>query len=696
MADENHFRKFWELGFRPLVPIVPPGAPINPRSSLAKRPGSAGKVPGLKGSDGLWSSFAWPQCVATEADLDIWHSIGAGVGIKTGAGLAAIDVDVTDRALGEQIVRVLAKFELAVCKFRVGNKPKFLIPIRITEEVHYTRVEFGKERVELLCDGRQFVAWGVHPATGRGYEWPKGVPAFDELPVLDEDRIKELFDALAKLPGASRMARQGPSADRSLIDQRTLAAPLEAVRKVMAALPNKFDDRETYVRVGMALKAALPGSPDEAFDLWCDWGERWDGGHNDLETMDGDFRSFKPPFKLGFPYLVNLAAKYGGLDPAHAWFQEQDDDPKAAMDDELPWWDAGRWRDAPIPERRWIVKNMIPDGEVTLLMGSGGVGKTLLAQQMATCVAMGLPFFGREVTQCKVMLFAGEDSLDELHIRQRQICAGLGLDIGELENLRVLSRKFMDNIFMLWDRNKAAPEKQKIWRQLVADAKRWGARFIIVDTIADTFGGSEIDRQQVRQFVQMVLGRLAEEIGGAVLALGHPSRAGEASGEGTSGSTAWHASVRSRFYMEYAASGESSDFRRLVNKKANYAAAGDSMLLRWNRGCFDLVSSQSRNAEIGGVPKTTDVVESALLEAVAQATASGTQLSAARNSPRYAPKILKQRAPELLGHHTMSEIEGALDRLLSHGRIVETADRRGPYRNKVVTLCVNSGQNIFD
>ncbi len=42
-----------------------------------------------------------------------------------------------------------------------------------------------------------------------------------------------------------------------------------------------------------------------------------------------------------------------------------------------------------IPERRWLVPDWIPQGQVTLLGGDGGVGKSLLAQQLMTSLALG-------------------------------------------------------------------------------------------------------------------------------------------------------------------------------------------------------------------------------------------------------------------------------------------------------------------
>ena len=43
----------------------------------------------------------------------------------------------------------------------------------------------------------------------------------------------------------------------------------------------------------------------------------------------------------------------------------------------------------PIPDRKWMVDGWVPQGNVTMLAGDGGVGKSLLAQQLLTCAAIG-------------------------------------------------------------------------------------------------------------------------------------------------------------------------------------------------------------------------------------------------------------------------------------------------------------------
>lgn len=514
----------------------------------------------------------------------------------------------------------------------------------------------------------------------------------DGQPMSEPSILDSILDEIQRRTGGTRRAVRGLLTDRRDVDQASLVGSLDDVRKVMAVLPNDFDDRDTFVRIAAALRASLPEHQEEALELFSDWAEKWEGGENDPEYVDATFWSVNAPYGVGFQYLVGLAGRHGDVS---SLLDVLPDDEGAGEADELPWITATEWKDAAVPARRWIVEGLIPHGEVTLLYGSGGVGKTLLAQQIATCVAAGTPFFGHEVAKGRVMMFAGEDSADELHIRQNDICAGLAVDMGALEDLRILSRKFMDNIFMLWDRATSAPKKQAIWKQLVRDAKRWGARLVVVDTIADTFGGSEIDRQQVRQFVQMVLGKLAEEIDGAVLALGHPSKSGEMSGDGTSGSTAWNASVRSRLFLRYVDPKKPSDFRHLETMKSNYGPAGGTMLLRWTRGSLELVASKGRGTpEAGPLPSTDDACQAAVIEAVVEAGAA--PMSLKRQARSYAPKVLKHIAARVLEAFTLDEVDEAIRQLVQDGKVVEAVVGLDKFRKPVHGLKTECPENIFD
>ena len=83
--------------------------------------------------------------------------------------------------------------------------------------------------------------------------------------------------------------------------------------------------------------------------------------------------------------------------------------------------------EAPKP-REWILPGFIPAGLLTLLYGLGGVGKTLLAMQLAVCLACNLLFFGKRLARNILpVLYLCEDDVDEFHRRMDAICRGLGV-----------------------------------------------------------------------------------------------------------------------------------------------------------------------------------------------------------------------------------------------------------------------------
>lgn len=189
---DSAFHRLWNLNYRLLLPIVPPNAPVSERSTMFKRIGtpqdSRGKIPGVRGRDGNWYGIDLTTCVADEHDLSRWSAMGAGVGIRTGlqpdgTHLLVIDADTMDT---EHAITIRDAVDVAFGRppCRIGQSPKALYLVRASAPMPYSRIEFGTERVEVLSDGRQFVAEGIHPKTGKPYVWPRGLVAFDDLPIV--------------------------------------------------------------------------------------------------------------------------------------------------------------------------------------------------------------------------------------------------------------------------------------------------------------------------------------------------------------------------------------------------------------------------------------------------------------------------------------------------------------------------------
>ena len=262
-----------------------------------------------------------------------------------------------------------------------------------------------------------------------------------------------------------------------------------------------------------------------------------------------------------------------------------DDEPDARP----PVIDPREWAGKPLPERQWLVEDWVPMHHVTALYGDGGLGKTLLAHQLLTAVATGGEWLGMPVRRLKAFGLLCEDHAEDLHISQERINAALWLTYDHLGDLRLWSSVGFDNLLMTFDgRDGARGRLTAFFSNLLHEVKTFGARFVVLDTASDLFGGNENIRMQVRQFVANACGRLAREIDGTVLLCAHPSLSGMTSGTGAGGSTAWNNTVRSRLYLTRPkADGDDEidpDLRVLTRKKANYARAGMSITLRWTDG----------------------------------------------------------------------------------------------------------------
>jgi len=197
----------------------------------------------------------------------------------------------------------------------------------------------------------------------------------------------------------------------------------------------------------------------------------------------------------------------------------------------------------------WVMDGWMPRGQTTAFYGDGGIGKTMLIQQLMTCVSTGSPFFGKATIPGPVMGLFAEDDTNQLLVRQRKINGMYGTDLAAQDDIKYMPRPAHDNVLMEFDKNSSDGKLTPLWHQLRAHIMEVRPVMLVVDTAADTFGGIEIDRQQVRRYIQGALTSLAIEFNLAVVLLAHPSAAGLSSGQGTGGSTAWNNTPRARVFM---------------------------------------------------------------------------------------------------------------------------------------------------
>lgn len=298
-----------------------------------------------------------------------------------------------------------------------------------------------------------------------------------------------------------------------------------------------------------------------------------------------------------------------------------------------------RLQGRPVLPQEWIVPRWVPaNGKVTGIQGSGGSGKTLLAQMLGTAAVIGKPWFGLPVKPVRVLGLFCEDDEGDVHRRQAAINQHYGCEFSDLEDMHALPRLGHDNSLMHFDG--IHPEPTPFFYQLRTAAIEFGAELVLVDTVADVFTGNQNDSGHVRTFVQHALGRLARDIRGSVVAVGHPSRAGQNDRSGESGSVQWDATCRSRLYLERAPDSD-TDARVLTRKKSNYAARDETMELQWQTGVFVRIDQPALSGIFASIERRKE--ERVFVELLDKLESEGRPVSASRNAGNFAPKIFASR-----------------------------------------------------
>ncbi len=228
---------------------------------------------------------------------------------------------------------------------------------------------------------------------------------------------------------------------------------------------------------------------------------------------------------------------------AQATTAANDNAPASSVD----WLNPADWQGRTAPRREWLIDSLIPMRTTTILTGDGGVGKSMLALQLSAAVAMGGTTLDMTPKPGRVLYLGAEDEADEFWRRTQAIASRLGGQPRDMAGMRIVPMAGQDATLVM--PGKAAPLiSTSFWTDFRAKAVAFDPVLIVFDTSANLFGGNEIDRVQVRAFVQALNG-LAMEANCATLLLSHPSVAGMATGTGSSGSTAWNNTVRARYWL---------------------------------------------------------------------------------------------------------------------------------------------------
>lgn len=294
---------------------------------------------------------------------------------------------------------------------------------------------------------------------------------------------------------------------------------------------------------------------------------------------------------------------------------------------------------APSPPPLFIVEDLAPARQVTLMPADGGTGKSILWLQAAVCIALGRPFMGKKTVRSKVVVYSAEDDVDVLRNRLARICQHMSLDdklLGELADwMLVVDATDNPCLFTEFhDREGIRAAATANLDRLEATMGGWrgGAKVpvaLIVDNASDTYDANENVRQYVRGFVQG-LKRLMRKFNGPCVLLAHLDKAtvrGMVGKATFSGSTAWHNSVRSRLLLLP----DQDNENRLVltQEKSNFGHKSAPIHMEWSPdGVLEY-----RGTDKPSLPSMSPDMQAQIVGLVRKHNERGLFLSAATSGP---------------------------------------------------------------
>lgn len=239
----------------------------------------------------------------------------------------------------------------------------------------------------------------------------------DHVDILGyEDRIAPLpqavVEACQRRFGKSRAAVD--SDDFMLGREKPLGLSIEQIEDILRHLSPDCS-REEWIRIGTAIHHET-GGDDTGLYIWDEWSS---GGvtYPSSEGVEYQWRSFRGPTpgraSITMASVIKMA-KAVGYRPSEAASREQVLAKAEAIMAELPKKSLGRFGPVPIydltlaPPMDWLIKGVLPRGELGVLFGASGSGKTFVALDLAFSVARGVAWRERRTARGRVVVIAAE------------------------------------------------------------------------------------------------------------------------------------------------------------------------------------------------------------------------------------------------------------------------------------------------
>lgn len=398
-----------------LLPVVSnPNAVISPDSKMA----AIGKTPSRYNANRQVAGIAdWTQRISTPNDLERWQKEpDYGICIQT-RHVRALDVDVDDPDEAAAINRFVAEqvgFRLPARWRR--DAAKFLLAFTLPGEFTKRRFKTAHGMVEFLATGQQFIAAGTHPKGAR-YEWAPALP--DSFPALPADAFEALWQALVDRFGVEEASTSSASVKREKLANAKHNDPVAQHLIDHDHVISEARDGRLHIVCPFEAEHTSE-SAESATTYWPAHTGGYVNGHFHCLHAHCEHRS-DAEFKEAIGYVdETILADFedlGRVDTGGAGLGSAESDGAGTTDPtpvggqlEAPAkfavQDAHAFAQGRRPE--WIVKGVLPRGELIVLFGESGSGKSFVALDLSTAIAKGVAWRGRRTRAGRVAYVAAE------------------------------------------------------------------------------------------------------------------------------------------------------------------------------------------------------------------------------------------------------------------------------------------------
>ncbi|MDC0033644.1 PriCT-2 domain-containing protein [Alphaproteobacteria bacterium] len=201
---------------------------------------------------------------------------------------------------------------------RIGKAPRYLLAFRCTEPMEKKTTDIyeiggGDCQVEILGEGQQFVAEGIHPDTKSLYTWPSDSLIdynADELPAVTTEQVNNFLEQAERVlarygPRKGRITSNGTT-PRPSLNLTELDGKMDEIEAALDVLPNNDEHYDDWVTMLHAIKGAVG---EDGYDLAHRWSQK--SNKYDAEKTDRRWNSIKNVKSIGAGTIFYLAEEAG-------------------------------------------------------------------------------------------------------------------------------------------------------------------------------------------------------------------------------------------------------------------------------------------------------------------------------------------------------------------------------------------------